>query len=216
MAKVELHTIEQVALRIQQILGLPNPPGIIGWFPSGMAKHAGTIPCIKPIKTINNYFLVTAQEFKRIEDCASAAVNNGFANTGQVRARLLVSFSQAQDFQMYTVKEIVEAANTNRQTVNAAIDSGEIEASWRNGARAGINSLFDQEYFEKAVEYFKKKAARREERKIARAAKILNADPQQVLPLAPEGKITVNIKGMQIILDRADAEKLAESIVNQL
>lgn len=217
MAKVELHTIEQVSLRIQQILGLPNPPGILGWFPSGLSKHIGQVPCIKPVNTINNYYLVSAQEFKRIEDCASAAVANGFANASQVRARLLVSYSSAPEIKMYTVKEIVEATNIKRQTVNTAINYGTIEVSWRNGARAGLNSLFDQEDFDKAVAYFKNIAARREERKNARASKVLKADPQQVsLPLAPEGKITVNIKGMQIILDRADAEKLAESIVNQL
>lgn len=217
MAKVELHTIEQVALRIQQILGLPNPPGIIGWFPSALSKHIGQVPCIKPVETINNYYLVSAQEFKRIEDCASAAVANGFANASQVRARLLVSYSSAPEIKMYTVKEIVEATNITRQTVNTAINNGTIEVSWRNGSRAGLNSLFDQEDFDKAVAYFKNIAARREERNIARASKVLKADPQQVsLPLTTEGKITVNIKGMQIILDRADAEKLAESIVNQL
>lgn len=217
MAKVELHTAEQVALRIQQILGLPNPPGILGWFPSGIAKHSGTVPCIKPVKTVNNYFLVTAQEFKRIEDAASAAVKNGFANVGQVRSRLLVSYSEAQDFQMYLAKEIMEAANANRITVFNAINSGKIDVSWTSSSNRGCNFLFDQEDFDKAVAYFKEAAARREERKNARAAKVLNVDSQQVsLPLAPEGKITVNIKGMQIILDRADANKLAESIVNQL
>ena len=227
MAKVELHTIEQVALRIQQILGLPNPPGIIGWFPSGMGKRAGTVPCIKPIKTSKNYFLVTAQEFKRIEEAASAAVKNGFANAGQVRSRLLVSFSEAKDFQMYSTTEIVLAAHVDRKTVLNAIRDGKIDVSWEppGVSNRGSHFLFDQEDFDKAVTYFKEAAARREEqikarreeRKKARAAKTRNADPQQVsLPLAPEGKITVNIKGMQIILDRADAEKLAESIVNQL
>lgn len=217
MAKVELHTAEQVALRIQQILGLPNPPGIIGWFPSGMAKRNGSVPCIKPIRTINNYFLVTAQEFKRIEDAASAAVKNGFANAGQVRSRLLVSYSEAQDFQMYLAKEIVAAANVSRQTVLNAINSGKIDASWSPANNRGCNFLFDQEDFDKAVAYFKEYAARREEQKNARIERMRNADPQQVsLPLTTEGKITVNIKGMQIILDRADAEKLAESIVNQL
>lgn len=217
MAKVELHTAEQVALRIQQILGLPNPPGIIGWFPSGMAKRNGSVPCIKPIKTINNYFLVTAQEFKRIEDAASAAVKNGFANAGQVRSRLLVSYSEAKDFQMYLVKEIVAAANVSRQTVINAIISGKIDASWSPASNRGCNFLFDQEDFDKAVAYFKEAAARREEHKNARIERMRNTDPQQVsLPLTSEGKITVNIKGMQIILDRADAEKLAESIVNQL
>lgn len=219
MAKVELHTAEQVALRIQQILGLPNPPGIIGWFPSGLAKRNGTVPCIKPIKTINNYLLVTSQEFKRIEDCASAAVKNGYATAAQVRARLLVSYSEAKEIPMYIVKEIAAAANVVRQTVLAAINSGKIDVSWSNGleSRGGLNYLFDQEDFDKAVAYFKEYAARREEQKNARIERMRNADPQQVsLPLTTEGKITVNIKGMQIILDRADAEKLAESIVNQL
>lgn len=217
MAKIELHTAEQVALRIQQILGLPNPPGILAWLPSGLAKHNGTVPCIKTVKNINNYFLVTAHEFKRIEDCASASVKNGFANVGQVRSRLLVSYSEAQDFQMYTIKEIAEQANVTRQTVNSAINIGKIDVSWSPSSNRGCNSMFDQEDFDKAVAYFKESAARREELKNARRRKPVNADPQQVsLPLTAEGKITVNIKGMQIILDRADAEKLAESIVNQL
>ena len=217
MAKVELHTIEQVALRIQQILGLPNPPGIIGWFPSGIAKHSGTVPCIKPVKTINNYFLVTAQEFKRIEDAALAAVKNGFANAGQVRARLLVSYSEAQDIQMYLAKEIMAAANVSRNIVFNAINSGKIDVSWSPANNRGCNYLFDQEDFDKAVAYFKEAASLREERKIARAGKILKSIGQQVsLPPTTDGKITVNIKGMQIILDRADAEKLAESIINQL
>ena len=227
MAKVELHTAEQVALRLQQILGTPNTPGVISWFPSGMGKRAGTVPCIKPVKTNKNYFLVTAHEFKRIEDAASAAVKNGFANSGQVRSRLLVSYSEAQDFQMYSTGEIVYAANVDRKTVLTAIREGKIDASWTptGCSNRGSHFLFDQEDFDKAVTYFKEAAARREELKKARMEerknashrKTVNADPQQVyLPLAPEGKITVNIKGMQIILDRADAEKLAESIVNQL
>lgn len=217
MAKVELHTAEQVALRIQQILGLPNRPGIIAWFPSGLAKNSGTIPCIKSVNTTNNYYLVTAHEFKRIEDCASAAVKNGFANASQVRARLLVSYSEAKDFKMYSVTEISEAANVTKRTITRAIESGKIDVSWSPAGNRGSHLLFDQEDFDKAVAYFKNIAARREELKNARASKVLKADPQQVsLPLAPEGKITVNIKGMQIILDRADAEKLAESIVNQL
>ncbi len=219
MAKVELHTAEQVALRLQQILGTPNTPGVIGWFPGAQGTRRGNIPCIKPVNTANKYFLVTSQEFKRIEDCASAAVQNGYANAGQVRARLLVSYSEAQDVHMYTITEIIEATNLTRQTVIHAVESGKIDCSWKWGKTSGerVKYFFDQEYFDKAVAYFKNIAARREELKKARIAKTVNADPQQVsLPLAPEGKITVNIKGMQIILDRADAEKLAESIVNQL
>lgn len=227
MAKVELHTAEQVALRVQQILGLPNPPGIISWFPSGMGKRAGTLPCIKPVKTNKNYFLVTAHEFKRIEDAASAAVKNGFANAGQVRSRLLVSYSEAQDVQMYSTTELVLAAHVDRKTILNAIRDGKLDISWEppGCSNRGSHFLFDQEDFDKALTYFKEAAARKEElkkarwekRNNARIRKSRNTDPQQVsLPLATEGKITVNIKGMQIILDRADAEKLAESIVNQL